>query len=221
MSKYLKSKNLINLINPIIDETELKNDSADMYYHLDLFDCTSSYYFYKDAFNEYELEKILRIGDKLSIFQASLSGDRFDKSVRESKISWIPINKETLWIYQKITSCIKNANESYFEYDLTKIEKLQFTRYYGDDNSFYAAHTDSNYGFVPDDRKLTFVLQLSDPDEYEGGELLLHTGKDPISIEKQKGLMVLFPSNILHECTPVTSGNRNTLVGWVHGPKFR
>lgn len=221
ISKYLKTKNLINQIKPIINEEELKSDCSDLYYYLNVYDCTSSYYFYRGLFDEYELQKILGIGNKLSTVQASLSGNYFDKSIRESKISWVPVNNQTLWIYKKITDCINYVNESYFEYDLTKMEKLQFTRYYGDDNSFYAKHTDSNYGVIPDNRKLTFVLQLSDPNEYEGGELLLHQGKEPISIEKEKGLIVFFPSHVLHECTPVTSGNRNTIVGWVHGPKFR
>ena len=221
ISKYLKSKNLIHQIKPILDDQELNNDNSDTYYYLNVFDESSSYYFYRGLFDNYELQKILAIGDRLSVIQGSLSGNYNNKNIRESKISWVPINNETMWMYQKLTDCIKIVNESYFEYELTKMEKIQFTRYYCEEKSFYTRHVDSNHGFIPDNRKLTFVMQLSDPDEYEVGELLLHVGKDPISIEKEKGLIVFFPSYILHECTPVTFGNRNTLVGWVHGPKFK
>jgi len=64
-------------------------------------------------------------------------------------------------------------------------------------------------------------MQLTDPSEYEGGTLKLYLGRDGDSIPKEKGLITFFPSHILHECTPVTSGTRCTLVGWIHGPKFK
>jgi PKHD-type hydroxylase len=65
------------------------------------------------------------------------------------------------------------------------------------------------------------VVQLSDPSEYEGGELRLHTSQEPVIIRKEKGMVVCFPSYTLHEVTPVTRGERYTLVGWVHGPAFK
>ena len=64
-------------------------------------------------------------------------------------------------------------------------------------------------------------MQLSDPSEYEGGELKLYNGHEPITIKREKGLIVFFPSYTLHEVTPVTKGERYTLVGWVHGPAFK
>jgi PKHD-type hydroxylase len=73
----------------------------------------------------------------------------------------------------------------------------------------------------PPNRKLSFVLQLSDPNEYEGGELQFYFGGDPLVAKKQKGIITFFPSNSLHECTPVTFGERYVIVGWVHGPPFK
>lgn len=74
---------------------------------------------------------------------------------------------------------------------------------------------------MPHNRKLSMVIQLSDPSEYEGGELLLHLGNNPTRIERKKGLAVFFPSYILHEVTPVTKGERYSLVAWVHGKPFK
>jgi PKHD-type hydroxylase len=222
ISKYLKSKNLISQIKPSIDETELNLDSDEIYYYLNTFDCTSTYYFYRNLFSDYDLERILAIGNKLPKKPGELnSKKKLDESIRESIISWIPVNSQTTWIYQNIVDCIHTVNDSYFNYDLTKMEKLQFTRYYGNNHGVYRPHVDSNFGHIPENRKLTFVMQLSDPSEYEGGELRLHLGKDPDIIPKEKGLTVFFPSSTLHECTPVTSGRRTSLVGWVCGPKFR
>lgn len=73
---------------------------------------------------------------------------------------------------------------------------------------------------LPHNRKLSMSLQLSDPNDYEGGELLLHLSHNPTVISKQKGMMVFFPSHTLHEVTPVTKGERYSLVAWIHGSKL-
>jgi len=222
ISKYLKSKNTISQIFPTINEEDLHDDTSSPFYDLKTFDQSSTYYFYRNVFNNYEIGKILSIFNKLPIKEATLgSENRVDRSFRESSLSWVPINSQTNWIYQRLSEHINKANESFFQYDLTKIEKLQFTRYFGNQKGFYAPHIDSNFGHFYENRKLTFVMQLSDPEDYEGGELRLHMSKDYDVMPKEKGLITFFPSHILHECTPVTSGTRCTLVGWVYGPKFK
>jgi len=70
-------------------------------------------------------------------------------------------------------------------------------------------------------RKLSLVLQLTDPEEYEGGDLELMTSSDPIAVLKQRGLISVFPSFVLHRVTPVTKGTRRTLVVWACGPEFK
>ncbi len=70
-------------------------------------------------------------------------------------------------------------------------------------------------------RKLSMVLQLSDPSEYEGGDLELFTSANPIITKKQKGIIHAFPSYVMHRVTPVTKGVRKTLVVWIAGPRFK
>ena len=65
------------------------------------------------------------------------------------------------------------------------------------------------------------VLQLSDSKDYEGGDLMLMHSNTPNIIEKKKGYLVAFPSYVLHEVTPVTKGERYSLVAWIHGPNLR
>ena len=67
-------------------------------------------------------------------------------------------------------------------------------------------------------RKISIVLQLSDPEEYEGGELEMFVSKDIQKIPKKKGAAVLFPSYCMHRVTPVTKGERRSIVLWVSGP---
>ena len=66
-------------------------------------------------------------------------------------------------------------------------------------------------------RKLSFVIPLSPPEAYEGGELIVQTSPKEISVPLTQGKMILFPSFVLHKVTPVTKGERHMLVGWLRG----
>jgi PKHD-type hydroxylase len=65
------------------------------------------------------------------------------------------------------------------------------------------------------------VLQLSDPSEYDGGDLELFIAPNPTVATRKKGLIYIFPSWVLHRVTPVTRGIRKSLVIWITGPKFK
>ena len=64
------------------------------------------------------------------------------------------------------------------------------------------------------------MVSDNDPEDFEGGDLLLHTTNKPFKAEMKKGDMFLFPSFVPHSVTPVTKGVRRSLVGWVCGPNF-
>jgi PKHD-type hydroxylase len=63
-------------------------------------------------------------------------------------------------------------------------------------------------------------MQLTDPSEYEGGNLEILTRANPDIVRKELGLIAFFPSWTLHQVTPVTRGERQTLVTWATGPNF-
>jgi PKHD-type hydroxylase len=73
------------------------------------------------------------------------------------------------------------------------------------------------------DRKLSITIQLSDSDDYEGGNFILDRQyQQPDSKDlRTKGTILVFPSPIKHKVTPVTKGIRKSLVAWVEGPKWR
>ena len=64
-------------------------------------------------------------------------------------------------------------------------------------------------------------IQLTDPKNYEGGELILYNNEKGDIVNKEQGTLILFPSFILHEVTPITKGERNSLVSWVTGNNFK
>lgn len=76
----------------------------------------------------------------------------------------------------------------------------------------FGVHNDSHEHIdIPRDRKLNLILQLSDPDTYEGGNLYI---KDHVAT-RNLGSVIFFPANYLHALSRVTSGTRYSLIG--HG----
>ena len=123
-------------------------------------------------------------------------------------------------IYNYIISANQNAG---WNFELTGMEDVQIGRYI--DKGFYDWHMDT---FAPDSgnyqRKLSCSIQLSDPDDYEGGELILKTGKNKDDIHtftKKRGSVIVFPSMIYHKVTPVTRGERFSAVSWMRGQAFK
>jgi PKHD-type hydroxylase len=72
-------------------------------------------------------------------------------------------------------------------------------------------------------RKLGFTIQLSNPEDYEGGELQFYDGsKTRLEPElKEKGTLIVFPSFVWHRILPITKGTRYAVVGWIHGNHFK
>lgn len=62
---------------------------------------------------------------------------------------------------------------------------------------------------------LSFTLFLSDPDSYDGGELVIEDRFEDRAIKLPPGEAVLYSSTTLHRVAPISRGNRLAVVGWV------
>ena len=138
---------------------------------------------------------------------------------RITDIKWIRLNKDTNWLFKKIIDKIIDVNGRNFDL------QLKFSEYIGEKKGFYSKHRDcgakkslDNY---VDIRKLSFTIQLTDENEYEGGELIFYIDEKEKTAPKSKGTIIFFESDILHEVKPVTKGVRHSLVSWVQGPNIR
>jgi PKHD-type hydroxylase len=180
-----------------------------------------TYAFIEYLFSREECEMIVNQCLGLEVMKAATFDDKQTDSIRKNNVSWLdPQNESLQWIYKRCLEAIKTSNTEVFNYDLTWGEDFQFT-IYDQMEDHYIRHVDSSINGDAATRKLTFSVQLSDPEFYEGSRLLLHTKHEPIEAKLEQGTMNLFPSYVLHEVTPLTSGKRYALVGWIHGPKFR
>lgn len=150
-----------------------------------------------------------------------------DQGIRRSRIAWIPVEEPFIWVCDKLTDVARRANRVY-DFDLIGFtEDLQFTEYEGA-GAHYTWHQDGLDGELAG-RKLSLVAQLSDPDDYDGGNLELfamdgdddETTADWRATARRRGSVVVFPSFEYHRVTPLVSGTRRSLVTWVGGPAFR
>ena len=173
----------------------------------------------ENGFTNEECSNIIDIGKKIGLEKATLSeNDSISDNIRNSSISWIKPNFNTNWIFERVAKIVYDINNSYFQYEIDGIfEDLQFTEYTAPGGKF-SVHRDC--GTNMNIRKLSFTLQLSDPLTYDDGELIIHDA-EKIKVNKKIGTFAIFPSFVLHEVVPVSRGTRNSLVGWISGPRFR
>lgn len=59
------------------------------------------------------------------------------------------------------------------------------------------------------------ITMLSEPDEYTGGELVIHTRNNEEEIILEKGQTIRIDWDIIHSVREVKSGERKTLVHWL------
>lgn len=178
------------------------------------------YYRFMPAFTPEECDFLLKSKFKL---EPGLTEDGKNSEVRKSQIYWIPKTHHFEPIYQRIMNLVAQCNKEFYNFEITSLqENLQFTEYDESYQGRYDWHFDVGEGPLNCARKLSVSIQLSDPSDYEGGELQFSLDGDrTVVAEKERGTMIIFPSYLRHRVTPVTKGTRRSLVTWITGPPFR
>jgi PKHD-type hydroxylase len=170
-------------------------------------------------------DAIVEEGKKLQSIDGAVTTQLLvDSKVRSSKIAWIHHeNEDFKEVWSFVERKFHEANSNAFGVDVGFLRNLQFTNYTADTEGKYDWHVDvfweKNEMY---NRKLSMVIQLTDPDTYTGGNLELdcHIPPDVNSLRK-KGTLIVFPSFVSHRVTKVESGERNSLVAWMEGPLWR
>ena len=170
-----------------------------------------------------------------SSLQTAYTAGGVDLKKRDSKTTWI---NSSHWVAGLCFHYVLLANRQNFLYDIDGWdgETMQYTAY--ESGEYYGWHQDTglpSMGMPTEDaqetflmkgsekvRKLSFIMQLSNPDEYSGGEVELKrdNGKSYF-LPKERGTIIVFDSRVQHQACEVNSGLRKSLVGWVSGPRWK
>lgn len=104
-------------------------------------------------------------------------------------------------------------------YEINDHESVQFAHY--GVGQHYGWHVDNfPLAGLPTDRKVSVVCLMSDPSEFEAGELQIRLYSE-YTAPLVKGSVIAFPSILEHRVTPVTAGLRATATMWLSGPRFK
>jgi PKHD-type hydroxylase len=184
-----------------------------------------SYYHY---FNKEQCETILNESLKFPERDGNVgngfNGDNLP-NVRNSKIRFVGRgeSKALEFMFEDLWKLAIHSNAKYFDFHLTKLEYVQIAEYDASYLGEYKKHQDVTWlNETPYHRKLSCIIQLTDPDEYEGGNFELCIREQPVPNQLRKqGTVIFFPSFIEHQAHPVTKGKRYSVAGWFEGPKWR
>jgi PKHD-type hydroxylase len=180
----------------------------------------------------HHLHSIITVGDLLNVKQcdalieaalglASRPGVSAEGRGRAVVERPLPAD-EAIWPWGNVLSTIADVNSQYFRFRVSHMvfenDVPRFLEYRSADNARYNTHLDIG----PDaaaNRKLSWTLQLSNEDDYDGGEVVMaQAPESPLS--RAQGSLSVFPSYLSHAVEPVTRGVRYSVVGWCHGPSF-
>ncbi len=177
--------------------------------------------FIPEAFTILECNQITKAARQADSADAKLVRGDYAHDIRRADLVWTDDLPGMDWVMDRLIDLLREANRSFgFTLDAMR-ESPQVARYGAERQGHFDWHSDIGKGELAARRKLTLVVQLSEPDSHAGGALELRPSTARLTAPRDQGHAVVFPSFMLHRVTPVTAGERHSLAIWAHGPAFR
>ena len=171
----------------------------------------------QNFFSKDEINKIFLIKNKEE--ESTIGSNFIDKKIRSSYTSWINLN-QSYDILNKINSLIDEINNNYWRFKINYLGESSIVSYLNPKDN-YGWHIDWSPEHQSCNRKISVLIQLSDPNEYEGCNLQIKISKyNQHVFARELGSILIFPSFLLHRATKLISGERHVLVLWYHGDSF-
>jgi predicted 2-oxoglutarate/Fe(II)-dependent dioxygenase YbiX len=151
------------------------------------------------------------------LWQTSQTMGEPNDKIRVCKQQVLPINPQG-WPHKHIDEFSKQANKKY-KFDISGFlnNDIPLILKY-EKGEKYDWHIDTGRGLS--NRKLSFIIQLSDSKDYTGGDVEFLNTKVQKEAFRQKGQCIIFPSFLPHRISQIKKGTRLSIVGWIHGNSF-
>ena len=191
--------------------TDLANELPTKLASLDIASINKSGLFNKD-----ECDKILENCIEELWLPSTVVGDANLHSSRRQKLR----GDVDGFPFLNIRDVTKQANDEIYDFSLIGIIDQDFPQVFKySESNFYNWHIELNP--VAPSRKITFIVNLSDPSTYDGGKIeFLNTNTAEANVSEQ-GACLIFPSYMPFRITPVTKGEMHIIVGHIHGALFK
>ena len=199
----------------------------------------NDFYYFKNYFNDDQINAIhqMVVNGGYEFKKGGTGGDNQKKDQYYSNnrdIAYVPGDKHSWWLFNELEKCVIEANIRMFQFDIQYVtdhlhyviyptpnvpDKTGQTREQG---GYLDWHMDIGKGAV-NHRKLALTVQLSDPKDYEGGvfQCWFGGGGKFIDLPREKGDVLVMPTFVMHNVSPITKGERRALVFWTGGEPFR
>ena len=157
-------------------------------------------------------------GSAATVYGRTTSGFVDERTRRTIRLN--PSQKIVKLVTTRLWEC-KDEVAKHFAVTLNQCEDPQFLRYREGD--FFVAHQDGNTGMLnldTEQRLISTVIFLSRQSEqpeletYCGGSLVFSSLTDNLNVSSEPGMLIDFRSEMTHEVTPVTHGERYSIASW-------
>lgn len=178
--------------------------------------------FYSDQFlDEGEYNQINGMikngGEKLKFYSRPNNPENGNTKCR--KMSTFSIAYDNVWLFQRMLYPTLQANLSY-KFDIKNLSDINYVvQPIGDDQRDYISDLGN---FAESKNKITTIVEISNPEEYEGGEIQIITPEEgTITLTKERFTSTSFPSWFKYKINPVTKGEKRYLIARGQGEPFR
>lgn len=187
----------------------------------------NTFYYWKNVFDDNMIKSLTDMVyanykfEKGKTGTKELGNETDSYSTNNRDIAYINPQPHSKWLYDLLFPLALEANEKVFHFDIDIVTDSIHYVIYPEDGGHLDWHMDVGaYGV--NKRKLAMTVQLSDSSDYEGGDFQIWMGgEDYLTVPREKGDVIVFPSFCMHRVTPITRGERRCLVFWTGGRPFR
>ena len=161
-----------------------------------------------------QLEQVNSLLDSASFVDGKLSAGMVASRIKNNQE--VDQNSDIFAQLNKLVMSNVMRHRKFKNYALPhRISSPFYARY--SEGMAYGDHIDDPVMGSPDHFRtdLSFTVFLNEPDEYEGGELVVHTSFGEQTVKLAAGQAVVYPSGTLHRVAEVTKGERRVMVAWV------
>lgn len=187
----------------------------------------NTFYYWKNVFDDNMIRNLTDMVyanykfEKGKTGTKELGNETDSYSTNNRDIAYINPQPHSKWLYDLLFPLALEANEKVFHFDIDIVTDSIHYVIYPEDGGHLDWHMDVG-AFGVNKRKLAMTVQLSDSSDYEGGDFQIWMGgEDYLTVPREKGDVIVFPSFCMHRVTPITRGERRCLVFWTGGRPFR
>lgn len=173
----------------------------------------------ESVFTPAECDEIARLGRQGKVEQAVVynqHGGAFELNLKDRSVRTACMHRDSdvAWIYDRMDVYFRAAGVL-MGIDVGETREPIKVMFYGVGDHFELWHRDVGREAYGEDRRISMSVELSGPEEFEGGRLEFHPG---FSVSQPgKGGATIFASYKYHRVTKVTRGSRHSLVNWIGG----